>query len=610
MGGKYHVRVDGVGLLVGARGYAREVAGRVEGEWRRWRQSDWRRGDGQRVSPHPEVEAGRWYRGHGVEIGEAGRLSMGPALGVSYASVEDGFAALMPYGGDLYAVAESSGKVYRLDGDTATWGEDHDTGKAALRSVAVRFEEVLVGSGVDGAIFAKWIGGAGWYLFHTVVGAASIGAMAAYDVYSTVDQGMVGRLAVGACRTGEESGSMVLMTADPMEEVRLPVGEPEVTALGVLRGCLYVATWAPWRGVGRILRYDGRKAGGDLEEVCRLSGEYVAGWTQFDNLLFCGSGIGGRVWAFDGNRLVEAWDAGERGVTGTGGLRGLAACDGRLFVGCDRAGEGTALLSKLPAAVAVDRVAPVVGGTGAAELEACRLGWSTPSVLVAGGAVGALGVYRGELYLARDGTGAATIYRRDAAVLRNSGVCELSDFDGGDPGVEKLLRRLVVTHEALASGESVRVEYRLVGGAWVELGRSETVGSTSKTLEFAAGTRARVVGLRLGLWSGSSASGPVVTGVSLEYGAAVVAKRRWRLEARCEGVPGAMLRLLDGTSESRTGAELSGLLWAAREKEVVSFEDLDGAGYTVWFEGLEEGVAELAQERGVQTVAKCRFTEC
>jgi len=75
-------------------------------------------------------------------------------------------------------------------------------------------------------------------------------------------------------------------------------------------------------------------------------------------------------------------------------------------------------------------------------------------------------------------------------------------------------------------------------------------------------------------------------------------------------VPGLPLRLLDGSSEGLTGAQLSQRLWAARAREVVSFVDLDGAGYTAWFEGLEETLGELAQEGGSQAVADCRLLEC
>jgi hypothetical protein len=105
-------------------------------------------------------------------------------------------------------------------------------------------------------------------------------------------------------------------------------------------------------------------------------------------------------------------------------------------------------------------------------------------------------------------------------------------------------------------------------------------------------------------------AGPALTGISLEYAMVGAVKRRWEMEVRCEGATGCMLRLLDGTVEAKTGAQLSVALWTARDKDVVDFEDMDGTSYSVRFEGLEEGSGGLPQERGAQTAARCRLAEC
>jgi hypothetical protein len=262
--------------------------------------------------------------------------------------------------------------------------------------------------------------------------------------------------------------------------------------------------------------------------------------------------------------------------------------------------QGASVLVKLPA------VGMGLSGGGAAS----RDGWHTASCTGAAGEVGALGVHGGDLYLARDEAGAATIYRRVPGVYRTAGTIELSELDGGDPTAEKLLRRVTVAHSALVAGEYVRVERSLDGGTWTELGVSDVEGATGKAMELPAGTTCRRLGLRVTLGSGSTAAGPGLTGVSLEYAPAGVVKRRWNLEVRCEGVSGAMLRLLDGTVETRTGGQLSAGLWAARGRGVVDFEDLDGASRPVRFEELEEDLGGLPQERGAQTAAKCTLTEC
>ena len=911
MGGKYHVTVDGTGYLVGARSYRRSAAGGGSG-WRTWQQSDWRRGDGQRV----QADAGRWWGGCGVDASGAGRLSLGAALASSYASNEDGFAAMVAGLGKLYAASSSSGMVYSFDG--TAWSMEFDTTETALRCLCRHGGKIYVGSGSDGVVF-RFAVEDGWVAAVAVADAVAIGAIASYGLWDPVDRVTKPQLwAAAEFATG--GAKLCMFTTDGTfgSEV-FALEEGRVEAMAVYGGRLYVATGETGNGLqGRLLCFDGRAASGEWTEVAWIPDNYVAGMAVFDGLLFCGSGVGGRVWAFDGSRLVEAYDLADQGLTDPGPLRALAVCGGRLYVGYDRPTDGAALLCKLSAAVALDTVVPVSGG---GDLAACRLGWSTPSAAGAAGGVRSMASYGGALYLARDAAGGATIYRRDAGTARTLGRCDLSDFDGGDPGQRKLLRRVAVSHGKLAAGDLVRVYFALegtdlfqwiegfddlsgcdvaattadwrvgeslgrlrgcpaqtfagkqpgnptvphvgrklagpdpnaaaaafveeltageysgigvvgggvavyssataghfaamlfelsvaglqlyglhpravaygvgdslgapyhgvtfriwnhetqawdpigsndalagdtvaartiegtlvgaqmaryvspsgrvylslrcamagsvanpatvgvdfagldalwspdgdlvsgglvlpvagtvsqatvrlldsvipagcgialqltadgglhweaasdgvlhvfansggdlrwravlagpgtatpvvgqlvvdveygAGGGWVLLGTSDVAGSTGGVFEFAAGAVARRLGLRVELGA-TAGQGPVLTGISLEYSPASGGKRQWRFAARCEGVPGLPLRLLDGSSEGLTGAQLSQRLWAARAREVVSFVDLDGAGYTAWFEGLEETLGELAQEGGSQAVADCRLLEC
>lgn len=906
MGSRYHVKIASQGYLIRPGSYSRVAAGRPEGGWgwREWSQSDWRRGDGQRVAG----EAGRWRGGHGVEIGAAGRLSLAPALGLVYTSPESGFVAMGAFGGMLYALPASSGKIYSFDG--SVWSSAWDTGKAAMGALARHGEKLYAGSDSDGTVFVR--DSVSWSTAFTISGVAGIAAMASCEVWDATNKVTVPRLFLG-CRmpAGE---AKVYQWDGTAATVLHGCRESRVEAMAVYGGRLFVATSDAGNGLaGRILCYDGRSGSGEWSEAAAFSDSYVAGWAVFDNLLFCGSGTGGKVWAFDSSRLVEAYDLGDQGMAAPGALRALAVCGGRLFVGYEHPSRGAALLCKLPAAVVLDPVMVVGGGSGHAELEACRLGWSTPATVGAPGTVGALGVYEGKLFLARGAAGAAAIYRRDPVVLQTAGIAQLSDFDGGDPGQSKLLRRVSVSHEALGAGESVAVSYALDGsdsyqilegfddlagcdpagttadwrpadslvrlkgmpvqtfagklpgdpavphaayrltspnpnsppgafaeelaagdytgvaaiggtvavcggagaglyahmlfvfdlaglspagihpravaygrgdsagavawgvtfriwnhvtvawdlvgtnvsavlgtieatiadhashvgpdgkvyvslrcsyaggavnlgevgadyvgldalwaasgeavsavlpvpgvatvtrgtlrvlastvpagcalqlylsgdggghweaavdgvellfaypggalrwrvvltgpgtatpsiellkvdyltGTWVSLGTSEVEGSTSRVFDFGEGSSCRRLSWRVELAGPGGAEGPVVTGIRLEYGPAVGAKRQWSMEVRCEGIPagGVPLRLLDGTVEALSGAGLSQQLWAARAREVVPFEDLDGRVYTVWFEGLEEGLGELVGG-GVQTVASCRLLEC
>ncbi len=465
MGGRYHVSIGGQGFLVKPGSYRRSAVGansepRTQNSalgWREWSQADWRRGDGQRVADagtRGSGDTGRWRGGQGVEIGTAGQLSLAPGLGLSYSSPESRFVAMEAFLGRLFALAGSSGKIYSFDG--SAWTMAWDTGKAAMGSLARHGEKLYAGSDADGGVFVR--DGVGWSTAFDVAGVAGITAMASCEVWDATAKASVQRLFLG-CRM--PSGEAKVYQWDGTTATALHgAREGRVEAMAVYGGRLFVATSDAGNGPqGRILCYDGRSASGEWTEVSAFSDDYVAGWTVFDNLLFCGSGVGGKVRAFDGSRLVEAYDLADQGVVVPGALRGLAVCGGRLYVGYEHPTQGAAVLCKLPAAVVLDPVMVVGGGSGHAEMESCRLGWSTPATVGTAGTVGALSVYQGELFLARDGA----IYRRDPLQLQVSGVAQLSDIDGGDAGQPKLLRRVSVSHQPLGVGESVAVSYALDG---------------------------------------------------------------------------------------------------------------------------------------------------
>jgi hypothetical protein len=591
MGARYHVRIDGQGYMVRPGGYSRGVAG-ADGGWRRWEQGDWRRGDGQRVHEVSE----RWKRGYGVDVGTAGRVGLGAALESSRVTGWDTVGAMAPWKGKLYAVSPGSPEVWAFDG--TTWALSYAAASAGLSCVGSAFGELMVGSASDGKVYA-W--DEGWYLKYNLSGFASrVDWIAAFGIYNAVDRKTVPRVAVATRDFAGLTAQLSFYTADGVQDAAVSCEDPRVEAMAVYRGRLYVATSDG--SAGKLLAFDGNSASrqGVLQEVARWADDYPAGLCVFDGLLYLGMGRGGKLYASDGSSCWEAYGLEGQGAAGPGALRGMAVCGGKLYVGYAHPSQGASLLCKLPAVA--------MGGPGGGA--ASREGWHTASCAGVPGRVEAMGVYGGELYLARDAPGAATVYRRDPVACRTAGVLELSELDCGDPAAEKLLRRLTLAHTALAPGESLQVETSIDSGAWAVLGISDGEGSTGRSIDFAPGTTCRRVALRLTLGSGSATAGPSLTGVSLEYALVGVVKRRWEMEVRCEGVPGAMLRLLDGTTETRMGALLSAGLWAARVKGVVAFEDVDGAAYSVCFEELEEGSGGLAQERGGQTIAKCRLTEC
>ncbi len=160
---------------------------------------------------------------------------------------------------------------------------------------------------------------------------------------------------------------------------------------------------------------------------------------------------------------------------------------------------------------------------------------------------------------------------------------------------------------ATPSIAALKVEYG--SGAWVTLGSSAVVGSSGAVLEFPEGLTCRRLGLRVALASGDAAKSPALTGMTLEYSTVPVMRRRWELVVRCEGTAEVPLKLADRGSDGVVGEDLSRRLWAARERGAVAFEDLDGAAYTVWLDGLVETLGKLAQTHGQQTAAAVRLVE-
>ena len=931
MGSRYHVKIAGQGFLLRPGSYRRRSVAVGTGAaeppsptglglgWRQWSQSDWRGGDGQDTGGQGaggSLQTPRRFRtGYGIDVGEAGRVRLGPALTGSFSSEESGFAAMLAFGSRLYAAAGSSGKLYRYDG--VTWEVAHDTLKPSLRSLARYGGGLYLGSGSDGLV--KSFDGESWADTFNVAGASAVAAMAGYGVWDATAKATVPRLFVAA---EYPSGEAKIHRWDGSTLVEVAgCQEARVEAMAVYGGRLFVATSEGSGGSsgavqGRILSFDGRSASGEWEEVVWFSDNYVAGWAVFDNLLFCGSGTGGKVWAFDGSRMSEVYCLSSRGLEYVEPMRALAVRSGRLYAGYSHPTQGTALLCKL---------APIPQPL---PPDPC-LGWHTPATAGAGGNVGAMAVYGGCLYLASEAPGAAIIYRMEAGVYRSSGLLETSFFDGGMPGVAKRLRSLTLSHEKLRAGDYLEASFALEGsdtfqrvesfgdlagcdrdlttadwrtgsgglggtipeqpmlrlkgmpaqgfagkqpgntsvphsarklvstnhnspppafteefteeeygaisvaggevatvsssieggyahqlfefdlaglslagirpravaygrgddggapapgilfriwnhatgvwdlvgsnsagpeegaaartmevtlsegfgayvgatgrvylslrssyrgsaanpaevgadlvemgalwagsgegvseplrlpsseavsgatlsllsstvpagtsielfmsadggvhwesvssgvehsfaypgsslrwkarlssvdglntpwierlkvdylaGSWLPLGRSEVEGSTSATFTFQEGVNALRVAFRIELGSSDSLDSPALAGITLQYALQPEVKRQWEMELRCEGAAGVPLRLPDGSVESKTGRELSRVLWQARSQSVTSFEDVDGSLCQVWFEGLEERLSEAAQDRGPQTTALCRLTEC
>jgi hypothetical protein len=184
-------------------------------------------------------------------------------------------------------------------------------------------------------------------------------------------------------------------------------------------------------------------------------------------------------------------------------------------------------------------------------------------------------------------------------------------FDAGLAATDKLWLSATIQHAALASGQSILVEYDVDGtGSYTTLGTSSTVGATSATFSFATGTHGKKIVFRFTLSVSSPAATPQLQAALLSYVVTVDAKAEWTFDVLLEGTAELPLVLLDQSSESKTGAQLSDALWASKaKKSTLSFTDLDGESKTVFLVDVEERVAKRSQRLGLSTVARVKLEE-
>jgi hypothetical protein len=297
----------------------------------------------------------------------------------------------------------------------------------------------------------------------------------------------------------------------------------------------------------------------------------------FDGLVYLGMGLRGELWTWDGSALEVV----AKGLTADGDeLRGLAVWRGALWVS---ARNGSEL-----------RLKRFDGSS-----------WSEPAggtaIDASAGSGRGLAVLSNKLYAAgRKGSSTAPVVVADAAVFPTAArTLETSLFSAGLGADNKVWRSLTVNHATLVSGQSVRVDYQLEDtGSWFNLGTSSAVGATSAAFSFGAGVVGKLVALRLILTATASAT-PVVYQVLLRYALQPATKRRWTLEALYEGTAELPLITLDQAPSPQTGAQIEAAVWAQKAANgPISFVDLDGSSYSVWFVDHEVSVAERSQRRG------------
>jgi hypothetical protein len=211
-------------------------------------------------------------------------------------------------------------------------------------------------------------------------------------------------------------------------------------------------------------------------------------------------------------------------------------------------------------------------------------------------------------------SGGGVVHLVDPALIVGTGQLESGLVSCGLPGVSKLFKSVTIVTGAIASPQTVQVEYRLEDtGAWVSLGTLSAVGATTATYGFAANTVGRQIAFRLtltGTPSAGAASSPVLYQLSLRYVPRPTVTREWELAVLLEGTAELPLVTLDGSADPLTGAQLTQALWTATAAAgPVTLVDLDGVSYSVYVEDVREQMAKVSQRRGYQRLGVVRLVE-
>lgn len=592
----YHVELGGQGYLLELASYRKRagdvfvprqaVSTRYYADLRDvgvWAQTDWQGGRG--ATRWHEADPARFAAGGGLDTLTPHELRCAPRAVPVAAWAPDpptrqvvGFVA---YRGALFWVTVAGGQLtlWRAESE-ATAPARWSVGDTACGGLAVGHDGVWAGSGTSGQVY-RWAAATGTFgPAFAVPDAQGVPALAAW-----VPPGRTAPLLYLGVRRA--AGGQVYAWDGTTATLLLTLEGAEPTLLFAWDGRLYVAA-ADAGGQGALYRYDGTT----WALVATLAENWVHSGAAFGAHYWLGSGRDNRVWRFDGRALVEGF----AGLAPSGApVRGLVAAQGRLYVGAAAEPGARSLLAS---------------ATGADWHDLRPEGLTAAPT---GLGVCALGVLHGAVYLAEElasGTGAQVYRLARGSAWNTAGDLVTARFDAALPGVDKAWQRCTVTHAPLGAGEGVVVSYRLDGaGGWQPLVTGAAAGSTRSVGAFGPGVVGRELALRVRLTSGG-ASTPQVKSVLVEYGLVPGVRREWEFVVLLEGTARVPLRRLDGTPEPRTGAELSAALWAARAAPgTVSFVDLDGTAYAVYFAELREEVAPLPQGAGWQTRARVRLVE-
>jgi len=592
----YDIILGGVGLLLEKGGYERRVGQEyaaklsTAGTTQNDRLRDelllldaWDGGEGYlRFEPdNPD----RYRAGGSIDqFSEEGAVGLGPYMSAKWSSALNGLTKLLTSKGALF-IGTSAGLIYYYTSGTPTL--IHTTGKAGgIISFARAFgDAAYAGTGTDGVVFSGntsvWV--TAFTLSGTVTG---VGAMAQHWKDGLPQLYMAAENSGGRCtlHTSDGATSAVYSAAvleEPLCRVMIPY-KRDLVVVGV-------STTSRRSSIYQI-DDTGAFASG-FEQKLAVEGAVILCGAVLGDYLYLGDKYSGRIWRWDGTELKLYHQLGTPAVPYTAEIRGMVAYQGGLWVSILHT-DGSVGVLRFDGSDAWSR--PVIGLTG-----------TTPEDLAE---------YNGQLHLLTSTTGASKLWATDGT-FASTGYVESGLIDARLSGTDKLWRGVTVRHTALVSPQTVEVQYKLEdSGSWVSLGTSSTVGATSADFDFPSAITADLVAFKVILTgTAGSSSALKVYSLSARYVPSPGAKREWSMTVRLQGTASRKMNLRDGTTETRTGEELSAEVWALVDGGVpVNLVDIDREEYTVQISEWREGLALFntnALDNGFDLQGSLRLTE-
>lgn len=584
----YHVIVGGVGLVLAQGGYERRLQQQYAAKLSTGQLSQadrigdqtllidgWQGGEG--TLRHNPAAPSRYRAGSGIDIfTESGAVGLGPymsAIGAVTSLAVNEITCMCPAFGYLM-IGTGTGKVYAWDGSTLTLA--YDTTKAGgIRSMVFWDGQFYVGTGSDGVVY-RWTGASitTTWASNFTVGPTS-GGPTVTGVYGLQPHNQAGTLncyyAASQSGAGALTGQIANTGGTTVAADGFKMYDSNVSVLTTYQGKLMAVSynstdkhWSLYEGNNSATitwRFLGRTEGG-----------YVTCATVLDDVLYLGDAVQGRIWRYDGNDISLYHQLGSDINPYTPVIKGMATWRGGLWVGIADEDGTMALLRD----------------NGSTD-------WSRPVTGLLGTSPGVLRVWDDKLHYATAASGAARVYKTDGTFI-GSGNVESALIDANLAGTGILWRGVTINHTALAATQSVEVQYKQNdAGSWTSLGTSDTDGTTSATFDFPSVVDAGLLAFKLILTGTAGSSTPLkVYNLSARYVPAPGAKREWTMTVRLEGDTRGSLTLADGTSETRTGEELSAELWALVEANSdVNLVDIDREEYTVRIAEYREALSTI-----------------